>query len=35
MVRKIRDKDILLRREPTSSFTIGQMSARDLPDSRI
>ena len=35
MVRKIRDTDILLRSEPTSSFTIGQISAGDLPDSRI
>ncbi|RKQ70558.1 PAS domain-containing protein [Oceanibaculum indicum] len=31
MVRKIRDKDILLRREPTSSFAVGRMSDRDLP----
>lgn len=31
MVRKIRDKDILLRREPTSSFAVGRMSHRNLP----
>ncbi|WP_430437460.1 PAS domain-containing protein [Oceanibaculum nanhaiense] len=35
MVRKIRDKDILLRREPTSSFAVGRMSHRDLPYSQL
>ena len=35
MVRKIRDKDVLLRRESTSSFAVGRMSAGDLPNLRI
>lgn len=35
MVRKIRDKDILLRRKPTSSFAVARMSDQDLPSPQL